>query len=228
MSFKVTLPFSVNYYILNAIKYPSDSRSGLSRAACPPKFRDDFWCLLEIIHSACQSANQNVQWLIKKCHFLNLTQQKQSTKNQKQSYDGGNEPEVVKTSTAQSLSLYVYCKKASPLQGVFVGCRAACREFVGVFFLRGSEDQLTSEEEIGSSDLTLRRFIVYTSSLQTIRAERMNRRVCWKVRPDTRSLGLSLYVIHLCICVYICLRLLSSHFTATHQQLSANDCLYFV
>lgn len=82
-------------------------------------------------------------------------------------------------------------KKHSLLQGFFVRCRATCREFVGVFFLSGSEDQLRSEE-ISSSDLTLRRFIVCSSSLQTIRTERMNRRIYWKVRPNTWLLCLSL------------------------------------
>ena len=61
----------------------------------------------------------------------------------------------------------------------------------GFFFpLSGSEDELRSEQTIGSSRLTLREIltvIVCTSSLQAIRTDRKNPRVYWKVRADARS-----------------------------------------
>lgn len=96
-----------------------------------------------------------------------------------------------------------------------------------------------------SSDLTLREvlcFIVQTSFLQAIRTERMNRRVYRKVRPSAYSVWLHFHAClseHVCLSVRVlylsmcepcclCFRLSSRQFTASHQQLSAIDCVFRV
>ena len=62
------------------------------------------------------------------------------------------------------------------------------------FFLSGAEDQLRSEEEISTSDLTVMRFIVCTSSLQTIRSE-------WFAERSGAKRG---RCIRVCVCPCAC------------------------
>lgn len=162
---------------------------------------------------------------------------KASTKNQKlrwRKWTKSSESSIVLNS-----NLYVYCQKASVLQGFFWSPSHMQRIYGSVF---SSVVQRISSDQRRRSARRILQSCVLLSAHHLCKQFCPSRwiRVCWKVRSKTWSPRLCVCVsmctcklssVHACMNLCdscLCLRSSSSHFAAAYQQLRADDCVLCV
>lgn len=137
------------FLLIGAIKYPSDSCSCQSSTPCPLNLEmiHDFWCLLGIRHSACQSANLNMDLLLKtwhsKWHLFNWTEQKQWKIILKES-KAKLWWKLISGKSQHFPELMFTVKQLPCFRAFFLSLRmeSHMQSICGAFFFNGSENQL--------------------------------------------------------------------------------------